>query len=277
MERKKWLKEELEILKKFYEVKGAKKISKLLPNHSLNSIVTKAKRLGLNSKYHPNLTKDELEIAVKDSYSFADVIVKLNKIKNGAVYKQIKKYIEYYEIDTSHFNPYKNNRFFPKIIPLDELLKYGSKAHNPDLKEKLYKAGLKERICEKCGQGEIWNGEKISLILDHINGDHKDNRLENLRIVCPNCNSTLPTHCRGLRITKENYCECGAKISKKSKKCIACSNKTNKSIFQRKVERPPYAQLLKELSESNYSALGKKYGVSDNAIRKWIKYYEKSI
>lgn len=46
-----------------------------------------------------------------------------------------------------------------------------------------------------CGQGEEWNGKKMSLILDHINGVHNDNRLENLRIVCPNCNATLDTHC----------------------------------------------------------------------------------
>ena len=60
-----------------------------------------------------------------------------------------------------------------------------------------YKEGIKKRKCELCGQGEEWNGKHMSLILDHINGNPNDNRLENLQIVCPNCNATLPTHCRG--------------------------------------------------------------------------------
>ena len=65
------------------------------------------------------------------------------------------------------------------------------------LKKRLYKEGIKERVCEKCGQDENWKGEHISLILDHINGVNNDNRIENLRILCPNCNATLETHCKG--------------------------------------------------------------------------------
>jgi len=63
----------------------------------------------------------------------------------------------------------------------------------------LYQEKLKNKVCELCGQDENWNGKKMSLILDHINGINNDNRLENLRIVCPNCNATLDTHCKGYR------------------------------------------------------------------------------
>ena len=59
----------------------------------------------------------------------------------------------------------------------------------------LFEEGLKERRCEMCGQDENWHGRTMSLILDHINGVPDDNRLENLRIVCPNCAATLETHC----------------------------------------------------------------------------------
>lgn len=59
-------------------------------------------------------------------------------------------------------------------------------------------------------------------------------------------------------------------MSRTSTKCKSCSN-----IFSRKVERPSYEQLLKEIEETNYSVVGRKYGVSDKAIKKWIKFYEK--
>jgi hypothetical protein len=111
-----------------------------------------------------------------------------------------------------------------------------------------------------------------SLILDHINGINDDNKLENLRIVCPNCNATLETHCKGYKKSNKrnkNYCKCGKEIYKKSKKCLTCNAKDN-----RKVERPPYEQLLDEIKELGYTGTGEKYGVSDNAIRKWIKKYE---
>lgn len=77
-----------------------------------------------------------------------------------------------------------------------ELLVENSTTSRGAIKRNLYKEGLKERKCELCGQGEEWNGKKMSLILDHINGINNDNRLENLRIVCPNCNATLDTHCK---------------------------------------------------------------------------------
>lgn len=62
------------------------------------------------------------------------------------------------------------------------------------LRVRLFNEGIKERKCELCGTSH-WNGEQLSLILDHINGINDDHRLENLRIVCPNCDSLLPTFC----------------------------------------------------------------------------------
>ena len=116
--------------------------------------------------------------------------------------KTIKKYIKLHNIDISHFETDKErylrinkNLGVIKRIPLNELLVKNSTYSTTHLKNRLYRENVKERICEKCEQGEIWNGEKMSLILDHINGISNDHRIENLRIVCPNCNATLPTHC----------------------------------------------------------------------------------
>jgi hypothetical protein len=154
------------------------------------------------------------------------------------------------------------------------------------LKTRLYEAGLKERRCELCGQDENWNGRRIGLIIDHINGVRNDHRLENLRIICPNCAAGLDTHCgRKNRIELEprsclrcaksfmpnypqqRYCSraCGIRWDRRGRKVPGA----------RKVERPGHSQLLREVQELGYVAVGRKYGVSDNAVRKWMRQYER--
>ena len=218
----------------------------------------------------------EFNEIVKTSKSFSEVSRKLYNNNYYGNRQTIKKRIIEYSINISHFN-FKptgddhKNRFIK--MPISEILILNSNYNNKNLKKRLYDDGLKEHICEKCGQDEIWNGEKISLILDHKNGINNDNRIENLRIVCPNCNATLPTHggknIKFKPITKrKKYYKTLTELEKK---------KINKkqSLSQRKVKRPSYKELKKEIEESNYCVVGRKYGVSDNAIRKWIKFYEK--
>lgn len=121
------------------------------------------------------------------------------------------------------------------------------------LKQRLFEEGLKERHCELCGQDESWRGRSMSLVLDHINGIPDDNRLANLRIVCPNCAATL---------------SCGSRWDRARLRGRA-------QTHLRKAERPPYEQLLAEIEATGYCAVGRKYGVSDNAVRKWVRFYER--
>lgn len=207
-------------------------------------------------------TKENLEDLIKSSESISEVLKKMKIRLVADNYINIKKHALLYNIDISHL--VKPTKVSNKKIPLEKILTENSTYGRNHLKKRLYNEGLKERKCELCGQDENWNGKKMSLILDHKNGVHNDNRLENLRIVCPNCNATLDTHCG------KNTPEKIRKIKEQKK-----LNIENAFIFKRKVERPPYQQLINEIFDLGYVKVGKKYGVSDNAIRKWIKTYEK--
>lgn len=205
MKNNKWNEKDINFLKENYKEKSNLYITKKL-NRSLDSIVAKAKRLKLKKdKYEKFCNIDELKETIITCNSYKDVCDKLNKTKGGATYKILKRIIKQYNIDITHFNPFNRDSDRVKYgigYPIEYWLKKGTNISSDKLKKKLYKEGLKEKICEKCGQDEYWNGEYMALILDHINGINNDNRLENLRIVCPNCNSTLETHCRGYKKNK---------------------------------------------------------------------------
>ena len=78
-------------------------------------------------------------------------------------------------------------------IKLNEIINNKVKFSRCQLKKRLIYSGLLEYKCVKCNNTGEWMGEKISLEIDHINGVNDDNRLENLRILCPNCHSQTPT------------------------------------------------------------------------------------
>jgi DNA-directed RNA polymerase subunit RPC12/RpoP len=85
-------------------------------------------------------------------------------------------------------------------IPLDDIITNKVKFSTMQLKKRLVYENILEYKCVKCGNEGEWMGETISLELDHINGDNNDNRIENLRIMCPNCHSQTPTFRNKVRI-----------------------------------------------------------------------------
>jgi hypothetical protein len=140
-------------------------------------------------------SKEFLEEVVLKSTCMWDAVVFSGVKKQEGNYTYISKLIKKYKIDTSHFidqrGGNRKEKELSEYLVKDKFLTLNGNR----LKEKLYSSNLKERKCEFCGQGEVWNGKKISLILDHIDGDRKNNLIENLQILCPNCNATLDTHC----------------------------------------------------------------------------------
>ncbi len=133
---------------------------------------------------------------VNKSKSMWEVVENSGMSKQEGNYRYLRNIINKFKISTEHFEDQR--KYYPRgEKPLSDYLvkdKFLTLSGNV-FKKKLFKAGLKENKCEKCSQGEIWRGKKISLILDHKDGDRKNNELNNLQILCPNCNATLDTHC----------------------------------------------------------------------------------
>jgi HNH endonuclease len=284
---KEWTNDEKDILIKNYPTMGATYCSNLL-GRSVRACSEMAKKIKLkrrvNFRYEDELKLKEL---VNSCSSYTDCVIKLGlSPRCSGNYQTIKKYIKKYNIDISHFTGgnYKLNNIPKNKVDLRDILVKDSFFTRSHLKERLYKEGLKKKECEICGMGENWfNESKIVHILDHINGDPYDNRIENLRIVCPNCNSTLDTN-NGRNKVKKIYdpetgkyksekthkkCNCGKIILKESKMCSKCNGER-----QRKIERPNYETLKKDIETLGYKGAGKKYGLTDNGIRKWLKNYE---
>lgn len=238
----------------------------------------------------PRYTEAQAREAVADSLSYAEALRRLGMRAAGGNHLTLQKYVVIWDIPTDHVDPlFAQRRQLRRrdVTPLEEILVENSNYSRGSLKRRLYQTGLKQRVCELCGQGEDWRGRRMALILDHINGVATDNRIENLRIVCPNCASTLDTHCgRNLRLIQDRTCEeCGAKYRPTRVEQRFCSLYCGRHHERpqtrvprpesRKVPRPTYEQLKEDLSHMSWLAVGRKYGVSDNAVRKWIRWYER--
>ncbi|MGH7158056.1 MAG: HNH endonuclease signature motif containing protein [Candidatus Saccharimonadales bacterium] len=145
-----------------------------------------------------NWTDEQLVEAVKASRSYRNVIKLLGLIPAGGNYAQVQFHIEALNLDTSHFTGMGWNRgttYHTTTRPaLESLLTLDSRVQSFKLKKRLLEEGIKLPKCELCDWAERSLDGRIPVELDHINGDHYDNRLENLRILCPNCHSLQPTH-----------------------------------------------------------------------------------
>lgn len=226
-----------------------------------------------------NIPRERLVDLVSSSTSLSQVMKKIDPNIAGGSYKTIRKILDFHNIDYSKFTRGVHHnlgrKFKRESVPLLSVLTKNSSYSRGHLKKRLIKEGFLKEKCAICNMGKIWHGKKLVFILDHINGINNDNEIENLRLICPNCNSQLETHCRGFK-GKPRCVACGEEKKKHSgiycKKC-ATIIRLKKRI--KKSNRPSYCDLILEIKKSNYCAVGRKYGVSDNAIRKWLGVYEK--
>jgi len=309
--------------------------------------------------------------AVKNSISIREVILKLKLIPAGGTFNNIKRSILEAKLDMSHFlgkGHRKGSMKYSNAELVEEAFTIKSKCRRATLKLMILQLKLLDYECSECGQGTEWLDKPLTLVLDHINGVPNDHRLENLRLLCPNCDSQQPTF-RGIKgrkkdkiippkrsdferdynnmITSEledkyevntqtiykwktqygipsktktktkdkkecalencnnivldsrgKYCsvECYKKSKTNEKKECAsesCNNivpssrgkycsvecykltiKKDGKPDQRKIKNRPTKETLQELiNNHSFSGIGRMYRVSDNAVRKWCKFF----
>lgn len=249
--------------------------------------------------------REILTIAVANSNTIADVCRYFGLSPKGSNYNSIKTAINSFGIDTSHFKRQSNKGI--KHRDLSEILINGLPCNATKLKKRLIREGVKKYQCEKCGLSE-WNNEPITLELHHINGNHNDNHLENLQILCPNCHSqTVSFVGKNKNIVDDNAIaellkreeRCKEEIlsnkyywgelrktdSKPLKKCMMCGKEykgrgekycskecANKSAQKMNITKEQL--LTAATTTSSLIQLGKLFNMTDNGIRKWLVRYD---
>ena len=142
-------------------------------------------------------TDEQFIAAVESSLSWRQVLRKLNLNPTGGNYVSMKGLSLRLDVSTEHFtgkgwNKGERYKSPSKRQTEDILVENSTYTSTHHLKHRLWKEELLKNECYECGIKD-WNGKTISLQLDHINGVRTDNRLENLRILCPNCHSQTET------------------------------------------------------------------------------------
>jgi len=162
----------------------------------------------------------QLREAVKEARSAAQALRLIGRVPAGGNYKILYARIQSLGIDRRHWTGQGHLRgrthTWARKMALSEVLVEGSpyRASSSALKRRLLSEGLLLEECRVCGIKE-WLGRRLSLHLDHVNGIANDHRLDNLRLLCPNCHSQTPTYCglnKGRKRRALAISEQGAKI-----------------------------------------------------------------
>lgn len=222
-----------------------------------------------------NLNSEQFQKLCQEKSSLAEILRHFDLRTGAGNYKTLKRRIKKENIDISHITlgvgSNKNRVFLHKRKTKDEALELfveNSKSATKEIKKYIQRFNLFDYRCQSCGLKDEWNGKEIVLQLDHINGINNDNRLENLRFLCPNCHSQTDTF-SGRRFKKESKCiDCGKDNCKRHDRCQSCASKKTMNDKRKLLATKEELHDLIVVQKIPFTTIGKKFGVSDNAIRK---------
>lgn len=214
-----------------------------------------------------DFTPSELQILLDTSDSYSDLLRKIGLNPKGGNPETLHKIIDEYGLDETQLIKNRSalmskNSIFAhnkNKIPIEDIFSNKVPYHSSyNLLKRLLKEGYKEYKCEKCGIVD-WMGEPISLQLEHIDGNHSNNALENLQVLCPNCHSQTDTY-----------------AGKNANHTLTERVKKVNTIKQAVIKMPPISrdELKLLIRTTPFIKIGRRFGVSDNAIRKWCDKYK---
>lgn len=232
------------------------------------------------------ISKDELVEIVKRSTTISDVLLNFNLLNKGGNYKTLQKRFEEDMIDFNHIklgiNSNKGRVFIKEKFSLERVLVEHSTYNRNTLKKRLLEEGLLKNECYVCGQLPIWNNLPLSLQIDHINGVSDDNRIENLRILCPHCHSQTDNFAgknkaRPIVISnrikiKYNCIDCGLLLNdNRGKRCRKCNGIYFSATCNAKLVWPSNETLIGLLSNNTVKQVSKQINIPLYSLRKYIK------
>lgn len=216
-----------------------------------------------------NLSKEELQELLDKSSTYMEILRYVG-IESSSSTVTLKRIIKEYDLDTTKFE--LNKKEYLKQVgqvgnntyDIQNKLKKGTNVNSHKLKNKLIELGLKEEKCEMCGITE-WLGQPVKFHLHHEDGDHFNNELSNLKILCPNCHSLTDNYgvynsdrYKGNKV--KHYCKiCGKELKKKRKTglCKECYTKNkpkkekNQEKYEHKKDLCPICKIRYKRTDSN--------------------------
>ena len=228
-------------------------------------------------------TFEVLSEAAAKTESISGVLRLLGLKRAGGNFSYISRRLKELEVDTSHFTGQAHGKGRPSpgithsAATILVLRPSGSRReYAKRLRRAMIEIGMEYRCA--CGQGPEWQGQVLVLHVDHKDGNWLDNRPENVRFLCPNCHSQTVTFgskngARGPTVRKCS--ECGTKISARAKRCNICAGPSRIEALSRvqrtRIEWPDVEMLLEMTKGRKVSAVARKLGVSDTAVRKHLQ------
>lgn len=252
------------------------------------------------------MSLEDIKTMIKESNSYADFFSKINRSPNSGSNRIIlSQYIRQHNIDVSHFPQNCGKKYTANEVFVENSLV------TQKVVRRCYKDGnYTPYKCAICGLEPFWNGQPLTLTLDHINGKNNDNRLTNLRWVCPNCDRQLPTFgakklkkqcfCKicGCEIsikrksgmchecyikerkknkeTMHKYCiDCGKEIDKDAIRCVSCLGKyrTQECIKEKLNNKDVRAFLKVEIRNKSFEQIARENNIVSKTLRYWCKLY----